>query len=465
MFFARISRSLAWRLSLWYTLVFSLSTLLAFAFAWLLMSSVLEARAAEDLEEDLEEMALIHDESGPAGVWREAAREIASEGAERGFFRLFGADGALLESTDMAPWEALPETLLSFPGSEPLNRRIENAALEFDLQLASALIAPGLVLQIGESLEENAEFLDVLLLAFGGTLPFLFLGGALLGAFLSRKALAGLEQVTRTAGEIAHGKFDERVPWSDQGEEINRLVATFNGMLDRIELLIRGMREITDNIAHDLRSPLTRIRGEVEAALTSSAPQESRDYEGVLASTIEEADRLIHMINTMLDITETEAGLAPRSFEEVDLSGLVHDAYDLFQPLAAQHAIDFSCDADPELHLRGNASYLQRLLANLVDNALKYTPPGGRVSISLKRIRDKAQIQVADTGIGIPDQEQQRIFSRFYRGDASRSRPGNGLGLCLAQAIARAHWGEIEVVSRRREGSIFTVNLPLRPAD
>jgi signal transduction histidine kinase len=166
------------------------------------------------------------------------------------------------------------------------------------------------------------------------------------------------------------------------------------------------------------------------------------------------------MINTMLDITETEAGLMKRNKSAIDISALVHDACDLFQPLANESHIDFDYDTEEGLTMEGNASFLQRLIGNLIDNALKYTQPGGKVSVRLQKVRDNIQIEVRDTGVGIREDEKEKIFTRFYRSDSSRTKTGNGLGLCLAQAIARAHWGEIRVESKTGRGSIFRVILP-----
>lgn len=463
MFSSMSNTSLAFRLTLWYSTIFTTSFLLVFAITYGLVSSVLNTNAEDDLEEDIVELHAYYINEGESGIWRQVEEEIASDGADQIFFRLLDRQGRVLRSSDMNIWNTLGDAL-TVTGTSPLleleTSRVSHDEFEYDVQLGYAYIDDNLILQMGHSLEENAEFLEIIRTIFLVTSPILILLASVIGWFLARKALGGLEVLTHTAMNISKGKFDERVPYSDHGEEINRLGSTFNTMLDKIQALLNGMRDITDNIAHDLRSPLTRIRGEAETTLTSREAIDPGQYQKVLANTIEESDRLLNMINTMLDITETEAGLMKRNKSAINLSELVHEACDLYQPLASDNQIEFEYKTEEGLSIEGNASFLQRLIGNLIDNALKYTQPGGKVSVKLKRIRDNILIEIQDTGIGINESEKDKIFTRFYRSDASRSKTGNGLGLCLAQAIARAHWGEIQVESLENQGSTFKVILP-----
>jgi signal transduction histidine kinase len=278
---------------------------------------------------------------------------------------------------------------------------------------------------------------------------------------MARRALQGVEEVTQTATEISKGALETRVPVKARGDEIDRLATTFNSMLDRIHALITGMREMTDNIAHDLRSPISRIRGFAEMTLTTRGSLD--EYETMAANTIEECDRLLGMINTMLDITETEAGAGRTTREAVDLSALVQDARELFQPLADDKGIALAADVPAGVLVLGDVQRLQRMVANLLDNAVKYTAPGGRVTVTMRSDARTVFVTVSDTGIGISESDLPQIFNRFYRGDRSRSQAGSGLGLSLAQAIASAHGGSITVSSSPGKGSTFTVTLPLLP--
>ena len=244
-----------------------------------------------------------------------------------------------------------------------------------------------------------------------------------------------------------------------RGDEIDQLATTFNRMVDRIQTLLTEIKEMSDNIAHDLKSPVTRIRGTAEVTLTTGTSVE--DYENMAASTIEDCDRLLDMINTMLLISKTEAGVEKPASGKVEVSALIRQACELFSPIAEDKDVSLNYEATEKTFVSGDARMFQRMLSNILDNAVKYTPPGGRVEVSLTEAKNhNITISVTDTGVGISEADLPRIFERFYRCDQSRSLPGTGLGLSLARAIARAHGGDITVTSTVNEGSNFTITLP-----
>jgi signal transduction histidine kinase len=218
---------------------------------------------------------------------------------------------------------------------------------------------------------------------------------------------------------------------------------------------------MSDNIAHDLRSPITRIRGIAEVTFTTG--KSLGEYEAMAASTIEECDRLLDMINTMLMISKTEAGVGHLIREEIDLAGLAREACELFEPTAEDNGITLSYDVQGRSHLVGDTRMIQRMLSNLLDNAIKYTPSGGSVTVSVSENNNQIIVSVKDTGIGISPRDLSHIFERFYRCDQSRSQTGIGLGLSLARAIARAHGGEITATSTPNQGSTLVVTLPKSP--
>ena len=229
-------------------------------------------------------------------------------------------------------------------------------------------------------------------------------------------------------------------------------------MLDRIQTLIRGMQEVTDSLAHDIRSPLARIRSSAEMLLVSEGV--TAEQGALAAAVVEDCDRLIEMADVTLDIVEAESGATRLNLGELDLGALAREACDLFGTLAEDKGIALVGERLEGRVVRGDRHRLQRVVANLLDNAIKYTPVGGRIDLSLTGVGDCVRLEIADSGLGIAPDEQPRVFERFYRCDASRSDRGGGLGLSLALAFARAHGGTIELVSEPGRGSAFTLVLP-----
>jgi signal transduction histidine kinase len=249
---------------------------------------------------------------------------------------------------------------------------------------------------------------------------------------MARRAVSGIEAVTHTAQKISGGSLQERVPVKPRGDEIDQLAITFNQMVDRIQTLLTEIKEMSDNIAHDLRSPVTRIRGTAEVTLTTG--KSLGDYETMAASTIEDCDRLLDMINTMLLISKTEAGVEKPSREEVDATALVRKACELFEPIAEEKNVSLNCAAAEKTIVSGDARMLQRMLANILDNAVKYTRSGGKIDVSLSEAKNhNITISVKDTGVGISEADLPRISNdstAATRADPSRepgwSQPGKG---------------------------------------
>ena len=305
------------------------------------------------------------------------------------------------------------------------------------------------------------ELLEAYSTFFGYALGVIAFGSILVGWLLAQRALTGVKTVTYTAVSIAGHDLGRRVPIKDTDDEIDQLAVAFNDMLERIEMVLQSMKEITDNIAHDLRSPITRMRGVAEMALINEASNEG--YTAMAGTVVEECDRLLGMINTMLDISQAEAGLTKIDWQEIDLVTLLCDVRELFEPVADDRRISLLTDVPESLVISGDRSKLQRVFANLLDNALKYTLPKGTVKLSVSADSAFAEITIEDNGLGIAEDELPRVFDRFFRGEKSRSAPGNGLGLSLACAFVHIHGGTLTVTSHVGKGSRFTVRLPIQP--
>ena len=459
-----IRHTLAFRLTLWYAGIFMLTSCVAFLFFYLLITSVIRDRTDQDLLGEARTLSSILKVQGIEAVKRQVIIEAQAAGEKKIFFRLLSFSGQEFSSSNMSYWRDIQigkagiNQLLN--KQQPVFESIRVPDRKHKIRMLYSIIGPGIILQLGQSMENYTRFIEVFKKIFVATMASLFIFAAIVGWFMARRALAGVERVTQTARQISEGSLRERVPVKKHQDEIDQLAITFNQMLDRIQTLVTGIKEMSDNIAHDLKSPITRIRGISEVTLTTGASE--KDYENMAASTIEECDRLLDMINTMLVISKTEAGVNKLDAKEVDIAAVVQDACELFQAPAEDKDLNFIIDVADPLSVLGDQRLIQRMIANLLDNAIKYTAEGGTVKVAVhKQNNHSVVITVNDSGVGISDPDLPRIFERFYRCDPSRSKAGIGLGLSFARAVARAHGGEITVTSKPDQGSTFTVTLPM----
>jgi heavy metal sensor kinase len=454
--------TLAFRLTLWYAGIFTVSSCVAFLLFYTLITSFIRERTDQELLSQVNRFSTLLAAEGVEAVKGVAVIEAQAAGVKKVFFRFLSLNGLAFSSSNMSYWKdiLISETAIRelLRGSSPVFETIAIRDRKEEVRILYAMISPSIILQVGQAMESYSRFLDAFKGIFITTMTFLIVLAAGVGWFMARRAVSGVEAVTRTAQKISAGTLEERVPVKARGDEIDQLATTFNHMLDRIQTLLTEIKEISDNIAHDLRSPITRIRGIAEVTLTTG--KSLNDYENMAASTVEECDRLLDMINTMLMISKTESGVDKLSHEEIDLTALVLEACELFKPTAEDKGVSLSCDVPKRSHFIGDTQMIQRMISNLLDNAIKYTPSGGSVTISINENDTHIAVSVKDTGCGISPNDLPRIFERFYRCDQSRSQSGIGLGLSLARAIARAHGGDITAASILNQGSTFTVTLP-----
>jgi heavy metal sensor kinase len=456
----RFFNTLSFRLTLWYSAIFFILILLGFFFFNLLLSSSINKELDQNLLSETREISLLLERKTIHHVRSMMQLEAESEGIQKVFYRLINRNGDTIASTDATRWKIGPgrKAINSILGGKKyFFETITIPGSEYEARSLYSPLGKDYILQIIISTEEINRFLAVFRQIFMVIMGIMFILSTVVGWFMARRALSGVEEVTETAIQVTDGLFDKRVRITGQGEELDRLATAFNTMLEKLHTLITDIKETNDNIAHDLRSPVTRIRGVAETTLMSS--RSDKEYEAMAGSIIEECDGLLTMINTMLYISQAEAGVSKLDFSNVDLSQIISEACELFQPIAEDKAIKIIHKREMTI-MRADKEKLQRVVANLLDNALKYTPEKGVITFTVAQDQDKVKVTVEDTGIGISAEDLPKVFNRFYRCDSSRTLQGVGLGLSLAKAIIQAHHGEITLSSEPGKGSIFTFILP-----
>jgi signal transduction histidine kinase len=351
---------------------------------------------------------------------------------------------------------SLEPGVLDHPGwLETSYRRIEAPdGVEHRALVQVVELPGGFRLLVGRDLEERERIYGIISNAGRWSFALVVVLGLAGGFFVSRRVLKRIDAMTDTANTIMAGDLGGRLPIAGTGDELDRLAGNVNAMLERIEALMRGLKEVTDNIAHDLKTPLTRMRNRCEQALRG---EQGRDYRAALESTIAESDDLIRTFDALLMIARAESGQARGNMDEFDAAEIARDVGELYEPLAEQKGLVLKIDAPAPAGVRGNRELVSQALANLVDNAIKYAGPdaskinGAAAEILVKAGADGERItlSVADRGPGIPEADRGRVVERFVRLEQSRSEPGSGLGLSLASAVARLHGGELRLEDNR----------------
>ncbi len=390
-----------------------------------------------------------------ASMHEEFNEESYGEDDQQVFFLLMSADGEMLAHSRQSPDE------LRFL-TEPVHVQSDKTWLTRHRQGNHSVMAlykrlyDGNLLVIAGNLTKAERNLAHLASILGIVMVFMIVVSLAGSWLLSGMFLKGLNRVKKAAAHIAEGDFDQRVAMGREGQEINELATVFNDMVDQVEKLLRELKTVSDDIAHDLRTPLTVLRGRAELALTSGNGTD------LPIQVLDSCDHLLDIINTTLLISQTEAGLFTAQREELDLQDVAQQTVDIFLPAAEAQGITLEFVPAPKVSLlQVNRTAMQRLLGNLVENAIKFTPPGGRVEIRITEEAGKLSLVVSDTGSGIQPQDKDNIFKRFYRGDGSRSTRGSGLGLSLVKAIVIACDGTISVESAPGTGTTFLITLPI----
>ena len=349
---------------------------------------------------------------------------------------------------------ALSPGILDNPGwTETAYRRLDEAEggdhRDHEALVRVFQLSGGFRLLVGRDLEERERLYHIVLDAGRWSIAIVIILGLAGGLFVTRRVLRRVDAMTETTRTIMGGDLSGRLPVAGTGDELDRLAENLNVMLERIEALMHGLKEVSDNIAHDLKTPLTRLRNRCEQALRASGNE--TEYRAALEATIEESDNLIATFNALLMIARAESGQARDDMKEFDAAEIAHDIGELYEPLAEEKGIALKVEADGAAPVSGNRELVSQALANLVDNAIKYAQPNGsavngatpEIVVRTLQDGDKILMSVADRGPGIPEADRGRAVERFVRLEQSRSQPGSGLGLSLASAVARLHGGEL----------------------
>jgi signal transduction histidine kinase len=453
-------RTLGLRLAVWYAAIFVASSLALIVLTYLLLSAALRQYDREIIQSTLIEYAAAWRRGGEAAVGSAIRRSQEAAGYEPLFVRAVGPFGAALFLNAPNDWRNFDLSQLTTP---ELSGQQRWATLQGDrgdaLEVLTARLPDGTLFQVGKSTARRNDLLRrfrvVLLLDF---LSLVVIGLAA-GAVFTSSALQPVRDLIATVRQIMRtGRIDARVHARDTGDALDQLSLLFNAMLDRIEALIGGMRGALDNVAHDLRTPMMRMRSIAETALQT--PDDPIILREALADCLEESERVVTMLNTLMDISEAETGTMHLHAEPVNLADLVRDTLELYEDVADEKGVTLRADHIEEAVVDLDRNRMRQVLANLVDNAVKYTPRDGRVDITVRRDGDGATIEVRDTGPGISADDLPRIWDRLYRGDKSRAERGLGLGLSLVRAIVQAHGGTVAVESSPGQGARFEVRLP-----
>jgi signal transduction histidine kinase len=450
--------TLGLRLSLWYAVVFVVSTVVLVGVTYWLLASSLARRDHDIITATLREYALRYESDGLPALERAVEVEQRTGSRERLFVRVLGRGADALFVSMPPGWSDFDIDQLSAEhrGVERAPARSRDAVLE----VASARLYDGTILQVGKSNDIRLALLAQFRTVVGWVAVLAMFVGVIGGLLITRSTLQPINELIHVVQEIIRtGRTHARVPSrGPTGDTIDELVRLVNAMLDRITGLIEAMRESLDNVAHDLRTPMARLRGMAERALQAGDPAAARD---ALADCLEESERILSMLNTVMDISEAETGVLRLPREPVDLRALIDEVVELYEDVADVKHVAVTFEPGQAVVVNGARDRLRQVFANLLDNAIKFTPDQGSVRIAAVRQPDgEAVVTVSDTGTGISAQDLPRIWDRLYRGDPSRTERGLGLGLSLVKAYVQAHGGTVEATSEPGRGSVFTVRLP-----
>ena len=463
--FGKLVRTTAFRLTLVYLFLFALfaASLLGY-FAWNTRRLINE-QITTTVNAEISEISAIYERRGLRPLVGTIQNRALRPGAN--LYLLTTPAGEALAGN---VGSLSPGVMASTGWSETLYRLDEPDSADHRALVRVSELSSGFRLLIGRDLAERRRLFGIVASAAQWSVLIVVVLGLGGGIFVARRVLRRIDAMTGTTQRIMAGDLSGRLPVGRSGDELDRLAENLNAMLERIEALMIGLKEVSDNIAHDLKTPLTRLRNRAEEALAKSSKES--EYRAALERTIEESDGLIRTFNALLMIARAESGQARGNMNNFDAAGIAHDIQELYEPLAEESGMRLQIKTEPAI-LHGNRELISQALANLVENAIKYGRPdcsaqpsnaeAARVSrgilIESKRAGGHVLLSVTDHGPGIPEPDRKHAIERFVRLEASRSQPGSGLGLSLASAVATLHGGDL-TLGDARPGLRATLAIP-----
>jgi signal transduction histidine kinase len=463
MFWKRLrdfTRTLSFRLNAWHGAIYLASAGLLFTLIYFLLAAAIDRKDRDVIEARLREYAAVYHNGGIPGL-RDWTTRVNEARKQRMFFvRVASRDGKV--QLLVMPQDWFDEDL------RRLDAATESHALEWtrvprngesDLTLASIVLEDGTIFQVGRSSDSRAALLGKFRQVFIMVIPPVLLLGFVGGALLTGRLTKPVRDLGAAVSSILNtGRMDVRVPERKAEDELQHLVALFNRMLAHNEKLFRTLRDSLDNVAHDLRTPLSRLRMSLEHSLGKGAP--SNGAQDGIIDALEETERVQTIIRTLMDVAQAESGLMPLRRGDTEINALIADVIELYEHIAQEKQLQIATDMPARVTASVDAARIRQAFANLIDNAIKYTPRGGRIFIRVIPGWKTVEIVIRDTGVGIAEEELGRVWERLYRTDRSRTEPGLGLGLSLVKAIVEAHGGTVGVRSANGKGSEFSVSLP-----
>jgi len=455
-----LTRSLTFRVALWYSSIFLISGILLLWLIYFLLGTAINRKDRDVIEGRLREYVAVYDHGGIPSLRDWTDRVNKARGQRTFFVRVIKPEGVTSMLVLPQDWSELDLGLLDKGArvtAEDWIRVTRDA--DVDLTVASTALPDGTIVQVGRSSDSRAKLLAKVRQVFAIVILPLIMLGLIGGMILTNRMTRPVRNVVKAAAAIVNtGDMDVRVPVFSADDELRDLAVLFNRMLDHNEKLFRALRDSLDNVAHDLRTPLARLRATLEEALkadeTASLMRES------IGQALEESERVQTIITTLMEVAQAETGLMKLRIEQINVSKLVNDAVELYADVAEEKNLSVVRQFNDEYSAPVDPARMRQVFANLLDNAIKYTPPGGDIAISIWRDDGEIAVKIRDSGVGIDDVELPRIWERLYRGDKSRGEHGLGLGLNLVKAIVEAHRGRVTVTSVPREGSEFRIYLP-----